>query len=144
MSFALPIQLLTHCQLLISTPTGDCRKKASFELKPLELEQPGVTRPLPTSIHVRAIETSEGTIFELSGNSSDPQTTSSSVEMSSPPGQCHSACKELMLTLNLFLEFNFPAPFDTELQSNFDVENETFRGEFSSMHFSHNAKNRRL
>uniref|UniRef100_A0A0W0G364 C2H2-type domain-containing protein n=1 Tax=Moniliophthora roreri TaxID=221103 RepID=A0A0W0G364_MONRR len=108
MSFALPIQLLSHCQLLITTATGSCNKKASFELRPLEFEKPGTSRPLPTSIYVRVIETPEGTVFELSGN--DPPLATSPDQLATPS------------------DYSLPPAYEADVRSNFDFENESYRG----------------
>uniref|UniRef100_A0A0W0G9H8 Uncharacterized protein n=1 Tax=Moniliophthora roreri TaxID=221103 RepID=A0A0W0G9H8_MONRR len=84
MSFTLPIQLLSHRQLLITTATGSCNKKVSFKLRPLEFEKLGTLCPLPTSIYVRVIETLEGTVFKLSGN--DPPLATSPDQLATPSG----------------------------------------------------------
>ncbi|KAI3603490.1 hypothetical protein WG66_014328 [Moniliophthora roreri] len=84
MSFSLPLHLLGHVQLVISTPSS--QSNASFELRPLQLEQiakKSNTGSMPSTIHIRAVETPEGMTFELSGDDS-PATTPSS-GLATPP-----------------------------------------------------------
>ncbi|KAK7043916.1 hypothetical protein VNI00_008082 [Paramarasmius palmivorus] len=86
MSFSLPLQLLTHFQLVIFTSNEDSKKQTSFDLRPLQLDQLATTGnpcTFPTTINIKAIETQDGMTFELTG--ADSPAASPSMEMATTP-----------------------------------------------------------